>query len=260
MVYKQGLIAVIKVNGKILRERDGEVQIPFDNEYSILLKNKENRRVQVGVNIDGQDVLNGHFLILEPFQELELERFVDNLSVGNRFKFIQKTQEIVDHRGDRIDDGFVTITYCFEARKPESGTVYEYHYPQRIYYPYYSYIHCGSAGVFSNADVTCNSSSTNYQANYASASVSNTAAITDINSDEGITVKGSVSNQQFHHGYIGSLENNWHTINIRLKGTKSDGTTVSAPLTTKTKLECKTCGKKNKSNHKYCVNCGTFLE
>jgi len=246
MVYKQGLIAVIKVNGKILRERDGEVQIPFGSEYSILLKNKENRRVQVGVNIDGQDVLNGHFLILGPFQELELERFVDNLSTGNRFKFIQKIQEIVDHRGDRIDDGFVTITYCFEAYKSESVTVYEYHYP---------YIYCVSAGVSDNVAVYVN---TNCQT--VSTSVSNTAAITDINSDEGITVKGSVSNQQFHHGYIGSLENNWHTINIRLKGTKSDGTTVSAPLTTKTKLECKTCGKKNKSNHKYCVNCGTFLE
>jgi hypothetical protein len=36
MMYKERFIAVIKYNGKVLRERDDVVTLPFGSEYSII--------------------------------------------------------------------------------------------------------------------------------------------------------------------------------------------------------------------------------
>jgi hypothetical protein len=40
----------------------------------------------------------------------------------------------------------------------------------------------------------------------------------------------------------------------------SGGQPYVAPITTKTLLKCKTCGTDNKSNMKFCGECGTSLE
>ncbi len=280
MVYKERFIAVVKVNGSILRERGesrDEVYIPFGSEYSLLLKNKESRKAQVQVQIDGVDVLGGNSLVLEPFQEMELERFLDscNMSQGNKFKFIQKTQQIVEHRGDKIDDGFITVIFQFEAEKPEKKIVEEHHhhtyhdhYPWRVYPTYYSSNPVFTSGLTRGSCTGENLGgvfSSNISSNISDSIQVNSCNFADIkqapiiDQDEGITVKGSISNQQFRYAYIGRLEENSHTINIRLKGTKSNGVVVDQPITVKTKLECKTCGKKSNSNEKFCSNCGTFL-
>jgi len=59
MVYSKKFVAVIKCNGKILREtsKDNDVILPFGAEYSILLKNLDHRRAVAEVSIDGVDVL-----------------------------------------------------------------------------------------------------------------------------------------------------------------------------------------------------------
>lgn len=282
MVYKERFIAVVKVNNSILRERGesrDEVYIPFGSEYSLLLKNKESRKVQVQVQIDGVDVLGGNSLVIEPFQEMELERFLDscNMSQGNKFKFIQKTQQIVEHRGDKIDDGFITVIFQFEAEKPEKKIVEEHHHVYYDHSPWVQYpiirpLYVSNPVIFTSelTRSSCTGEATftsNISSNISDSVQVNSCNFADIkfnqapilDQDEGITVKGSISNQQFRYAYIGRLEENSHTINIRLKGTKSNGIVVNQPITVKTKLECKTCGKRSSSNEKFCSNCGTFL-
>ena len=41
MAFKKNMVCSIKANGKILREIDNTVRLPFNSEYSILLKNLE---------------------------------------------------------------------------------------------------------------------------------------------------------------------------------------------------------------------------
>lgn len=115
MVYKDRFVAVIKCGGKVLREKDNIVTLPFGSEYSLLLKNLESRRAVVKITIDGQDVIDGS-LIIQPNSQCELEGFLEGYNVKNKFRFIQKTQEIADHRGDRIDDGIVRVEYRFERK------------------------------------------------------------------------------------------------------------------------------------------------
>jgi hypothetical protein len=79
-------------------------------------------------------------------------------------------------------------------------------------------------------------------------------------SDEGITVKGNEINQNYSYGSIDSLESNVYTMVFHLKGLTKSKTKVKSPITTKVKLKCSSCGRKNKSFNKFCYNCGTFLE
>jgi len=264
MVYQNNFIAVIKCNNKILREiNKNEVMLPFGSEYSILFKNLESRRVSVKISIDGTDILYGDSLVIDANSELELERFLDKLDSGNKLKFIQKTQKISNHRGDKIDDGIIRIEYAFEQCAASSWVTYSYpSYPcppvePHVYYNSTSnYRYTGSQGnMGSSGGVTGSSGSeTLLRSNNVSFTTCNSQQVSE---DPGITVPGSVSNQSFGTTTLGTLEQS-EVIVLVLRGTTSSGK-VSKPLTTKTKIMCPTCGTRHKSSVKFCSACGTSL-
>ncbi len=257
MVYKSGLIGVVKVGGKIMREQNGEIHLPFGSEYSILLKNKESRKAVVTVEIDGQDVLGGKQIIIASNQDVELMGFLEGQVAKNKFKFIQKTKEIADYRGDRIDDGVIRIGFKYEVPIENRTIVHENHYyplvnsrwiyPYPIYptpiYPTTPWISYGSTNTsMTNNNVSCSTNMCNVPAQ-----------------EEGITVKGSEVNQNFNYGYAGQLEEQERTIIIILKGYAENGSVVKEPVTVALKYDCSTCGKKHSYAAKFCSNCGTFL-
>lgn len=263
MTYCNKFVASVKSNGKILREVDNRVILPFQTEYSILLKNLDSGKASVSISIDGQDVLYGKSLILNPNTTIELERFVDNLNQGNKFRLTKKTQEISDYRGDKIDDGVVRVAYKFEKYKQEIPN-----YPNYPNYPFYTQVtYCISnpannyASTPNIGHATCSSARVN-----STSLDSNTITLTSLNSgdvlncsvsskvEDGITVQGSKSEQQFNRGYIGELEEAEYVIILGLKGSDK----IDSPITVKTTFKCPTCGKFSKE--KFCGNCGTNLE
>ena len=135
-MYNAGLVCCIKSDGKILRENKDEIFLQFNSEYSILLKNLDSRKALVKISIDGQDVLDNNSLIIDHNSETELEGFMKGSVAKNKFKFIKKTQEISDHRGDRIDDGIIRVEYCFEQLVEKKHIVTEH-----VYY-HYDYGRC----------------------------------------------------------------------------------------------------------------------
>ena len=114
-MYGNKLAAAIKVNGKVLREFKDTVYVPFGSEYSILVKNLNTTRALVNIYIDGDDIAPGG-LVINAGQEINLERSIknNNLTEGNRFKFIERTGAVEDHRGIKLEDGLVRIEYQFE--------------------------------------------------------------------------------------------------------------------------------------------------
>ena len=58
VAYQDNFAAVIKCDGIILREQDKTVKLPFDSEYSILLKNLDSRRALVRIEIDGDNAFH----------------------------------------------------------------------------------------------------------------------------------------------------------------------------------------------------------
>lgn len=259
-MYKNNFVAVIKHKGKILREAGGEVSLPFGSQYSILLKNENSRQALVSIEVDGEDVLAGKSLIIDENSSQEIKGFMRDMSVTNRFKFIHKTKEISVYRGNKLEDGLVTIRYTFEKEKTQPITIINKRtcpnpdpypitwpcYPDKYTYSCIDYTYRVPIG-----DVSCSNNS-----NAVLGSVTKLQNYLE----DGITVKGSKINQQYQYGNIGELENQSYVIVLQLKGQTKHKKNIIKPVTVKTKLRCSTCGRRSNSSSKFCYNCGTYLE
>jgi len=177
-------------------------------------------------------------LVIDPGREIDLERWIKNgnLTEGNRFKFIERTGSVEQHRGIGIEDGLVRIEFQFE--QPPRPIVWNTSQISGGIYP--------QGGIMRGMDV---SYSTNATLNSVTASAA--SAVSDV----GITVPGSHSTQKFSTAYVGALESVKHSMVFKLFGG-----TMPKPITVKHKPKCVTCGKQNKATAKFCTECGTALE
>jgi hypothetical protein len=292
MMYNKKCVCVVKVNGRILREfnnsnSESSVLIPFNSHYAIMVKNLESRDARMRVSIDGEDVLSGNWIIVKAGKTEELSGFMNACGkVTNRFKFIQKTEKIIDHRGDRIDDGILKLEYQFEKEQPVRIDTHEYHHHHHDYWDHHHYYPKPYWPWYpSTPGITYTSNTTETRS--TKGILSNTTGSADFHSggvisaccdslacersckvvmpvsplpDEGITVRGREINEEYKTGYLGELEPDVYVMIIRLKGTsKVCGSEIVAPVEVKTKVECPTCGTKSKSGIKYCPECGTCL-
>jgi ribosomal protein L40E len=274
-MHKNNFVVALKCNRQILRERENGVYLPFNSEFSILLKNLETRKASVKIFIDGQNIFgNNSTYILDGGHEREIERFAENLSSGNRFKFIRKTSEIAEYRGDKIDDGLIRVEFTFEKQRNciEYYTICNtYYYPSYYppYYPPYPKPKRVAPSRYTWTDETVSLSSSS---GIGSAYNINSTQVRDIqasnfqssngvvpNVDEGITTKGSISNQKFIEACIGELEEVSHTITLQLRGFIGTMEEVEKPITTGNKLICTMCGLASNSDATYCKRCGTYL-
>ena len=278
-MFNQKLVASIKSKGKVLREFKDTVYIPFASEYSILLKNLNTTRAVVNVFIDGENVVPGG-LVIDPGRTVDLERWIKNgnLSEGNKFKFIERTQAIEDGpRGIKLEDGLVRIEYQFEIPRPviniPTWTTTTTTWNST---PYYGA--SGSLGSFNVNGVMRSVDTSKGETVRAMASAATAATLNSMNitasgathdgmatmdsyvSDVGITVPGSKSEQKFTETTVGALDPTIHNIVLKLVGDLGDNKPVTKPVTVQHKPKCVTCGKQNKSHAKFCVECGTALE
>ena len=277
MMYKSNFVCSLKVGGKILRENSGVVALPFGAEYSILLKNLHSRRAMVKVSVDGQDATESTRLILEPNSTLELERFIKggNLNAGNRFKFIERTAKIEEHRGIKEDDGLIRVEFWSEKEIIDVPVVRKHYYDDWVPVPKpYFPRPWTPKWPYNPWEITCNSSdtpqfyksSTNSRPQRSLRASASSGIIRGQGfqmsemsmNDTGITVPGSESNQKFRNVSGFELESNSHVIVLQLKG-EVGGTQVSTPVTVDQKPTCSVCGKKNKPTDKFCRECGTAL-
>lgn len=262
------MVACLKANGKVLREFKDTVYVPFGSEYSILIKNLNSVRAIVDITIDGTDAVPGG-LVVNSNEEIDLERFVKDMSQGNKFKFIERTSQIEDGpRGIKAEDGLIRISFKYEVPRQVfynntimRGQIFGNNSGQ---WPSAS----GSTGgmvydSFTNIS-QCNASVTNdinlkkmFTANQVSASSAQLSATAQ--SDVGITVPGSLSSQKFTTVSSFQTETEEHVMVLRLAGDLGQNK-VTKPVTVKAKPKCVTCGKQNKATAKFCTECGTALE
>ena len=253
MMYSNKLVCSVKANGKFLREdhRDNEsiVYLPFKTEYSLFLKNLSERRALVHVDIDGKNMTKGG-LIVAGGTVIDLERPA-NLSSGRKFKFIEKTAEISDFRGDNPEDGLIVVKWQFE--KPHLNIVINPWPTTRWIGGTADWVYYGTTTNTGSAIGSSSSSAQNdvtyTSCNSASQEMPGRAAI----KPQGITVEGSRSHQNFSHGYIGDLEAARYSMVIKLFG-------GPRPIYVSEKIQCSTCGRKWKMSFEFCGNCGTALK
>jgi len=291
MMYNNKLVASLKANGKILREFKDTVYIPFGSEYSFLIKNLHTTRALINVFIDGDNVVPGG-LVLDAGKEIDLERYVrnGNLTEGNRFKFIERTTGIEQHRGVKLEDGLVRIEFQFEsAVQVRSNLIWAT--PTVVQDHYYNGLKVGTSssplrnlwadsatynvgGIARGADM----SKGEFTGSVATAAVNQYLKDNNIKptssdicydgsatmdcsfNDAGITVSGSKSTQSFSTTYMGAMDPEKHSIVLKLLGETPDNRPVLKPVTVKAKPKCTSCGRQNRAHAKFCVECGTALE
>jgi hypothetical protein len=273
MMYSNRAACAIKVNGKVLREFKDTVYIPFGAEYSILIKNLNTKRAIFNIYIDGDNIVpNG--LVLNAGQEIDLERAIrnNNLTEGNKFKFIERTGAVEEHRGVKLEDGLIRIEYQFEKEYPKPV------YRQPNYglnpVPYWSHNDVMRSYTSDSADASRRISKgmSVYSMNAMThpgvacsnvdASISNImvgSAQASFTNDVGITVPGSKSEQKFTTVSNFALDPEKHSMIVKLLGETEDNKPVVAPVTVKHKPRCVTCGTTNKATAKFCSACGTAL-
>ena len=263
-MYNNKLVASIRSSGKILRENGDTVYLPFGSEYSILLKNLNTVRAVVNIFIDGTNVTpNG--LVINAGATIDFERSLANgsLVAGNKFKFIERTNAIEEHRGIKLEDGLIRIEYQFEVVTypvipPISYPTYYPRYPTDTYdWPMTT---SALNNVVQGPTSICNMSlgstvSMAAQAGSYSATADHHKGI----GDAGITVPGSKSDQKFTTTTVGTLESTKHTIVLKIVGAVADKK-VEIPVTVTTKIKCDACGTINKTTSKFCSECGSAVE
>lgn len=279
-MYSNNLVVAIKVNGKVLREFDDTVALPFGSEYIILIKNLSNSRASVNITIDGQDAVNGN-LIINSNSTVELKRFVKNgnLNVGNAFKFIEKTDKVEKYRGNNAEDGLVVVRYSFETQNPYKITTTPYKNTPIWVHPQYPYdrdiryksssvsggeLYCAS--VTGSADNLSGSDAPRCAGNAVAALRSNSivnstnAVYTATSSSmQGVTAPGSIVEQQFREvdDFITGVT---FTMALKLVGQTSDNVKIKAPVTVKKLIRCPMCGENTKQTAKFCHECGSSVQ
>jgi len=278
-MYSNKFVVSLKSDGKVLKEQNGNIKLPFGNEYSIFLKNLESRIAVVNVSIDGEDVLDGNKLVIYPNSELNLKGFMNGNTTKNRFKFIKRTKNIEENRGIHIDDGIIRILFQFEKMKPVTQDVvrnyrnfwYDWkpwaHQPYNPpFYPCYPITTWNDTYSVNQDCVGCETTA-NYSlgdgVGMATASYSaqpKNVPIADFGEEQGITTKGTLTNQQFNFVSTNELEEQSHTIILKLIGYTKDGDIIKKPVYTREKIRCPICGGPNRSSNRFCYECGTFLQ
>lgn len=279
-MYNNKFVASLKsVDGKILREFKDTVFLPFNSEYSIYLKNLNTVRAEVTISIDGQDIMDGNSLVLGAYQDVNLERYLKDVAKGNRFKFIERTANIENHRGVKAEDGLIRIEFAYEKQFSKLSYVPDNF---RAVGNWNSGGYAGSGqytkglmgntiatncvGAFSDSLSAAPMSLNSIQCSTASVQSDrsmdwlNTEQERSMLNDVGITVPGSISDQKFQVVAGFQTEDEKHVIILRLLGETADNKPVVKPVTVKAKPKCSTCGRVNKATAKFCQECGTSLE
>ena len=215
MMYNNKLAVALKSAGKVLREFKDEVYVPFGNEYSVYIKNMNSVRALVKVSVDGVDVGDGTKFVVDANDSIDIERFIKNgnFDEGNRLKFMERTGAIEDHRGIDIEDGLVRVEFNFE-KPPVNYFVTPYVPPKRDRRwdddkPWYTYYGTSNIGIGNAPPTSIDVSQATFTASASSGLPSNSITTTnvshvvtdtqenDVENDVGITVPGSISDQQF---------------------------------------------------------------
>lgn len=262
MMYQNKVAIALKVGGKILREFGDTVYIPLGAEYSLLVKNLNSVRVKFRLQIDGTSATDTTWIVVPANSQVEIERFIKdgNFTSGRRFRFIERTSDIEDHRGIKADDGLIRVEFQTEQPPPVYAPL-----PNSWYHTYYGNLYpvsytptYGNSGGIRGSSAGAMAGSVQSVCFMNEGSFTKSSAIPDVQNDNGITVAGSQSQQQFYTTNDFSTTGTTDVIVLRLKGGEGPRV-VAAPILVATKVSCPTCGKRSKSSYEYCPKCSTAL-
>lgn len=254
-MYSAGfVVSIVLPDGQILEERDdGVVAVPYDTEYKIRLRNKNDRAAVASIKIDQENVSEGG-IVVYPGRAVELDRRVDK---PTKFKFVSSKSEEAEEAGKANrpegNNGVIEVSWRLQAviKQPEVVEHHHHHYPFpanpdpwpiKPYRPWYRRDIGGMPDSYNMSSPPSRSLKSCERG--TSVPVANTSK----SLAEGCTVEGGRSNQTFRSVYI-DLEGPAVIMKLILRGFyESERESVA--------LYCTKYGKKLKRSDNFCGKCG----
>lgn len=213
MAYQKGYVVSIipQKTNKPVREHaeNGErvCRLDFDSEYKIRLKNTTGKPAFASISIDGTPISTAGELIVLPNSSIDVERFVDDLKSGQKFKFVRK-----DH--SEIQDPAISELGLVEVRfTPARNTSFDF-----LYHNNMSNGILRSRGGSWSSGVEGSATFTNCVSNNLNIS----SVVEASNTSVGGTVAGSTSLQQFTAANNFAADGDPEFVKIRLRGTQAE--------------------------------------
>ena len=268
MAFSNNFVVCVLVDGKVARERKaGRVPVPFGTEYTIRLRNKNDRDAVATIKIDGENVSGNGWIVRAKSHE-DIERRLDS---PTKFKFVsQDSGEAVDagKNGDPVQkNGLIEVSWRLvkpptpahyvTPRTPLSWVVKSP--PQPFYHE----------SVLSRPVLRCAPSMSGFVSptvTGTSVSLSNVSVVPAtshtmdfcVTSDAGCTVEGSHSNQSVNYQSVGELEAQPTVITLLLVGCQTFTFSSSGEIiTAKPTKFCEQCGAGRNMSARFCGDCGT---
>ena len=189
------------------------------------------------------------------------------MNEGNKFKFIERTSKIEDHRGVKLEDGLIRVEYQFEKIVVKNPPLTWTQTPAQPYYINDTWSASNTllrSSGHTHPGVACTDLSYSATSMAVGSIAASSATVQSFNAapqtETGITVPGSKSDQKFVTASWFATEPEKHNIILKLLGETEDNKAIREPITVKKKPKCVTCGKQNKATAKFCSECGTALE
>jgi len=260
-MYKDKFILSIIHDGYPVREfgerENKRVALPFNSEYKIRLKNKNNKGCTAKVFIDDKQVSKLGDLIINANGTIDLERFIDgSLDSGKKFKFVPLDHPDVDDPTSS-ENGIIRVE--FRLAKRENGikiNVEPFTYKPwnwddwQFTKPYNPW--SGSTGdfiVYNSGFHSDGSHDGSVQMSFSSNFISD-----NMNSlEDGATIEGGRSNQSFIYSNL-DVEDFATILQLKIVGIKD-----SKQADKLIYQYCSKCGSKVKRSDKFCFNCGNKL-
>jgi len=266
-MYKDKFVLSVLHDGHPVREfgnwSNKKVALPFDSEYKIRLKNKNDRGCTARVFIDGKQVSKLGDFIINANGTIDLERFVDSsLERGKKFKFVTLNHPDVDDPTSS-DNGIINVE--FRLARQENGIKVnmgpitwepwdwdKYKWPgftsDPLYYGSGGFVYCSDTRTDGPVSASCCCDSL----------VSDDAGIDKgvpcNNVEDGATIEGSRSNQSFVYSNLDVEYFPTTILQLKMVGIKD--TKQADKLIYR---YCSNCGSKVKREDRFCRECGKKL-
>jgi hypothetical protein len=135
-VYSNHFVMCVLVDGQPIQElANGVVSMPFNTEYALRFRNKNNRRAVVKIYIDGENV-SGDGYVVRAQDYVDIKRHHD---IDRSFKFVSlDSPDAVEHgkNGPNADKvkGTIEARFYLEKERPQPVIVDHHHHHHHDWY------------------------------------------------------------------------------------------------------------------------------
>lgn len=261
-MYKDKFVLSVIHDGHPVKETGGrsrkEVVVPFNSEYKIRLKNKNDRSCTAKVFIDDKQVSQLGDFIIHAGGTVDLERFVNrSLEKGKKFKFVPLDHEDVDDPTSS-DNGIIKVEFRKASQKngitivpPDPWVLWPVQ-PNTLP-PYRT--HGDGCTTWSSYDwkqeYTSKTNDDSINQLYCNSNLDAplTKCFSETVASDGATVEGGSSNQSFTYSNL-DVEEHATVLRLKIVGIEKSATELSMYK------YCSNCGYKLKRKGKFCSECG----